>query len=210
MIGIYKITSPTNKVYIGQSTNIEKRFKAYFKLRCKSQIKLYRSFIKHGVENHTFEILLECEIHELNNKERYFQDLYSVIGLKGLNCQLINTSYQNGALCVETRLKIGIQRRGRKHTEETKKLIGMNNSKRIITEETKNKISNSLKGIKLCKERSDKSNFTRRKVILDTSNGVFYFGIIEAAKYNNINYQTLGAQLRGKKTKSKETNLIYV
>jgi excinuclease UvrABC nuclease subunit len=29
MIGIYKITSPSNKVYVGQSTNIEKRWSGY-------------------------------------------------------------------------------------------------------------------------------------------------------------------------------------
>ena len=29
MIGIYKITSPTNRVYIGQSVNIKKRFRSY-------------------------------------------------------------------------------------------------------------------------------------------------------------------------------------
>jgi len=33
--GIYKITSPTNKVYIGQSTNILFRFRAYKRLNCK-------------------------------------------------------------------------------------------------------------------------------------------------------------------------------
>jgi len=35
MIGIYKITSPSNKVYIGQSINIEKRFKSYKRYDCK-------------------------------------------------------------------------------------------------------------------------------------------------------------------------------
>ena len=29
MIGIYKITSPTNKIYIGQSINVENRIKTY-------------------------------------------------------------------------------------------------------------------------------------------------------------------------------------
>jgi predicted GIY-YIG superfamily endonuclease len=41
MIGIYKITSPTNKVYIGQSLDIEKRFVNYKGLFCKQQTKLY-------------------------------------------------------------------------------------------------------------------------------------------------------------------------
>lgn len=35
MIGIYKITSPTGKIYIGQSKNIPDRIKRYKGLRCK-------------------------------------------------------------------------------------------------------------------------------------------------------------------------------
>lgn len=49
MIGIYKITSPTNKIYIGQSVNIEKRLKSYKDNLPKSQTLLLRSFLKHGV-----------------------------------------------------------------------------------------------------------------------------------------------------------------
>ena len=48
MIGIYKITSPTKKIYIGQSINIEYRIESYKKLiRCKKQIKLYNSLKKY-------------------------------------------------------------------------------------------------------------------------------------------------------------------
>lgn len=58
IIGIYKITSPTNKVYIGQSININRRFKEYLNiLKSKGQTKLYHSFNKYKIENHTFEIL---------------------------------------------------------------------------------------------------------------------------------------------------------
>ena len=49
MIGIYKITSPTNKIYIGQSTNIENRWNDYYKMiRCKRQTRLYNSLKKYG------------------------------------------------------------------------------------------------------------------------------------------------------------------
>ena len=37
MIGIYKITSPNNRVYIGQSINIEKRFIGYKRMYVKNQ-----------------------------------------------------------------------------------------------------------------------------------------------------------------------------
>ena len=48
MIGIYKIISSSNKVYIGQSTNIEKRFEIYYKLKCKNQPRLYYSLKKYS------------------------------------------------------------------------------------------------------------------------------------------------------------------
>ena len=38
--GIYKITSPSGKIYIGQSINIKSRWKYYEKLRCNKQFKI--------------------------------------------------------------------------------------------------------------------------------------------------------------------------
>lgn len=81
MIGIYKITSPSNNIYIGQSINLERRLARYKSNlnSSKGQIRLNRSFIKYGVENHLFEIVLECSIEELNTKERYYQELFDCI-----------------------------------------------------------------------------------------------------------------------------------
>lgn len=62
MTGIYKITSQSKKIYIGQSVDIEKRFKRYKNLHCKKQIRLYNSFLKYGVDKHKFEILCECNV----------------------------------------------------------------------------------------------------------------------------------------------------
>jgi group I intron endonuclease len=131
MIGIYKITSPSKKIYIGQSIDIEYRFKRYKSLNSgvKKQILLYRSFIKYGVENHFFEVLCECEIFELNEKERYYQDLYSAIGSKGLNCKLTKSSDRKGEHSLETKQKISKaisnKRIGYKHSDETKRKIGL-------------------------------------------------------------------------------------
>ena len=68
-IGVYKITSPTNKIYIGQSTDIDKRWYHYNKLRCKGQPQLYNSLKFHGAENHTFEILEICNATQLDERE---------------------------------------------------------------------------------------------------------------------------------------------
>ncbi len=52
IVGIYKITNPKGKVYIGQSVNIKKRWGDYKCLHnCKEQKMLYNSFIKYGVNN---------------------------------------------------------------------------------------------------------------------------------------------------------------
>lgn len=84
--GIYKITSPSHKVYIGQSIDIKKRFREYSTLSCKSQLSLFNSFKKHGVNKHKFEILQQCEREELNGLEKYYVDLFQCFNSKyGLN-----------------------------------------------------------------------------------------------------------------------------
>lgn len=59
MVGIYKITSPSGKVYIGQSWNIEKRHQDYRYLKCKDLPKLYYSLKKYSVSAHLFETIIE-------------------------------------------------------------------------------------------------------------------------------------------------------
>lgn len=73
--GIYKITNPKGAIYIGQSKNVNERLARYKKLQCcKSQHLLYRSFLKYGINNHTFEILIigEYSKDELNKLENEY------------------------------------------------------------------------------------------------------------------------------------------
>jgi hypothetical protein len=105
MIGIYKITSPSGKIYIGQSINIKNRFNQYKRLySVKNQPKLYDSFKEYGINNHIFEIIQECNIELLNEQERYWQDFYDVLE-NGLNSILTKTINKKGELSVETKLK---------------------------------------------------------------------------------------------------------
>jgi hypothetical protein len=84
-IGIYKITSPSNKIYVGQSIDIERRFKHYKNLKeIKGQKKIYYSIKKYGYENHVFEILEKCNVDELDSKEEYWIVFYDSCN-KGLN-----------------------------------------------------------------------------------------------------------------------------
>ena len=82
MIGIYKIQNiVTNQIYIGQSINIEERIKEhklipFQKNRPTYNYPLYTDMRKYGVDNFTFEIILECKKEELNHFEQYFINLY--------------------------------------------------------------------------------------------------------------------------------------
>ena len=56
MVGIYELISLSGKVYVGQSWDIIRRFRAYRNLRCQKQPKLYNSLVKYGWENHRIHI----------------------------------------------------------------------------------------------------------------------------------------------------------
>ena len=204
MICIYKITSPSNKIYIGQTVNYKSRLWYYMKLRCKQQIRLYNSFNKYGVKEHLFEVIEECEIELLNERERYWQDFYNVINKNtGLNCVLTKTTDRSGKMSEETRQKL--------IKNNTRPMLGKQHSK-----ETKLKMSESSKGKQKSKEH--KINISKgllnntysklSKILLDTQSGIFYDSINKASIALDINYSTLKAML-GNKFKNK-TNLIFV
>lgn len=95
--GIYKITSPVGKVYVGQSTHVESRLSDYKRLTgCKKQVRLYNSLKAHGAKTHVFEVVEECCAAQLNERERYWQDALNATGYSGLNCRLTATYDRSG------------------------------------------------------------------------------------------------------------------
>lgn len=79
--GIYKITNrKTGLCYIGQSVDIAKRWKDHAKcglgIDTPSQNKLYKAMLNDGLTNFSFELLEECEKNLLNEKEKFYIDLY--------------------------------------------------------------------------------------------------------------------------------------
>jgi group I intron endonuclease len=193
-VGIYKITSPNGEIYIGQSINIEKRWKTYYwqfsTKRLKAQIKLYLSFKEYGYENHIFEIveeMLGSTRLERLHKEKYYKILYDSVN-NGLNCK-----YEDGGVEMtdNVRLKIGLGNKGKtvsnktreklskihinnknmlgkKHSEETKKKMSEKHKGKILTQEHINNIKKSTKGILKTQEWKDKisNNHSMNKPII--------------------------------------------
>ena len=80
--GIYKITNKaTGEVYIGQSVDIATRWKNHVKcglgIDASATNTLYNNMQSTGVWNFTFELLQKCERSKLNEKERFWIDMYS-------------------------------------------------------------------------------------------------------------------------------------
>ena len=192
-IGVYKITSPSGKVYIGQSWNIANRFSKYKSLSSiKKQLALYNSIKKYGWINHKFEILEkftnitqgeldECEIKHI----QYY---------RSINCDLLNI--REGGLGGKLRkdsIDKMLKTRGKwNHSEETKQKISISHKGLNHSFETRQKMKNMKNSI---------------KIIFHKETGTFYFGVKEAAITFNLKYDTLCKILQGR-IKNK-TNLIY-
>lgn len=118
IVGVYKITSPDKKVYIGQSVDVLKRWRHYINLWCVSQVRLHSSLKKYGPSRHKFELLCQCSRSELNELEVYYIELYQSFNTKfGLN---LRSGGECSAHSEETKRKIGAANRGKKASLETR------------------------------------------------------------------------------------------
>jgi group I intron endonuclease len=140
MIGIYKIINPEGKIYIGQSIDIDRRFKEYKRLQKRSAgRKIMSSLKKFGSENHIFEVIEECLITQLHEREYYWKKYYTSVE-KGLNCDYFDIS--GGPRSEETKRRISEGAKGKKRSEETKQKL-----RKPKTEEHKKNISKSKQNI---------------------------------------------------------------
>ena len=201
MIGIYKITNPKGKIYIGQSINIEKRIKHYYNLTCKAQPILFNSLKKYGIRNHKLEILEECVESDLNKRERYYQEFFDSVE-NGLNCRYTETLEKSGKLSVETKEKMSKAQKkrfenkehhskGAKRSKESKKKMSEKAKGRVFSDEHIRNLSESHKG----KMTGQDHPFS--KTILHLDYGIYYFSIKEAAESLGVERRVLGCQLRG-------------
>ena len=85
MVGVYKFTNKiNNKSYIGQSTNIERRYKEHKTKKCENSL-FHNAINEYGFENFDFAIIETCDVNELNEKEVYYIKKYNTLFPNGYN-----------------------------------------------------------------------------------------------------------------------------
>ena len=172
--GIYKITSPSQNIYIGKSIDIYDRWKYYDKLKCKGQIRLYRSLIKYGVKNHKFEIIHTCIECELSKWEIFYIKKYNSFNTQhGLN---LSMGGLGGRISDEAKKKISDFHKGKQWMLGRKQSV-----------ESKLKMSIAKKGIKLSKEHKDKLSLSHRGKTLSKTHR---FNISKSNKGRTISEET--------------------
>ena len=77
--GIYKITNIKNNMcYVGQAKDIASRWNQHCKrgvgADTPTKNKIYPAMLEYGIENFTFEIIEDCELEKLGEREKFWQD----------------------------------------------------------------------------------------------------------------------------------------
>lgn len=89
-IGIYKIENKINgKIYIGQSVDIKKRWSRH-KRSAKNELEekypIHYAILKYGLDNFSFDVVEECDVSVIDERELYYISFYDSMIPKGYNC----------------------------------------------------------------------------------------------------------------------------
>lgn len=154
MVGIYKITSPTGRVYVGQSWNIENRRTQHARTdkRTHNYI-LAKSIKKYGWDAHIFEVIMSLPENttqmQLDQCEIDCIESCRMFGFKLMN---LKEGGSKGKHCAESIARMT----GIKRSEDCKEKHRINATGKIFSEETREKLRIANIGKKLSEEHKAK------------------------------------------------------
>ena len=215
MIGIYKITNKiNNKFYIGQSKNVKRRIIEHKCVYHETNKSLKAAYKKYGIENFDFEILEQCDLEKLNEREKYW--------IKELKPQYNRTTGGDGSPnhCVDEKTRQILKQKGKEFwnnlDDETKNKIINQNLKgpaigHKVSEETRKKLREYNLGKKQSKETIEKrkqtialkkingyvqTNQNHRKKVICIETGEIFSSLKDAK--DKYNLSTLCEHLKGR------------
>lgn len=156
---IYKMVSPSGRIYIGITTNVQSRRRDYEKIDCPHQIAVFNSLKKYGFESHSFEVI---ETFSSNVSYAYGKEIFWIRTHlsnyskwpqhRGLNLTEGGRGSHGRVVSEDTKEKLRKANLGKKYSNETKaKLSAMRKGKkinRVWTDEQKKVQSERVKGFK--------------------------------------------------------------
>lgn len=156
MIYVYKISNIlNNKIYIGQTKRLNKRFKEH--VIYKKFSLLSKAIKKYGINNFSFEIITKTKFQQTANLlEEYFIIIYNTLTPKGYNVLL---GANGNRFSIEKREELSQIHKGKKLTDEHKKNISLGNS---IPKSENHKRAMSLS--RLGKSHKCKNNWRKKPI----------------------------------------------
>jgi len=158
--GIYKITI-LNNIYIGSSSNLHRRMWEHsWKLKNNKHVNrhLQNVYNKYGINNFFIEIIEECNVDLLLEREQYYINILkpnlnkspvagTTLGLKLTEKQCLTRKLNNlGRKHSEESIQKRVSKiKGRKYSEEHRKNISNSKKGKCISEEHKLKLINGNK-----------------------------------------------------------------
>ncbi len=165
-IGIYCIENLINsKKYFGQSIDLNGRLskhKSKLKHNCHENKHLQDAYDKYGVDSFRFYIVEECEICELDEREKYYIALNDSDNREhGYNIE--PGGNKNKQLSDETKEKLRLANLGKKASQETKEKISIANKGRKISDEQRQFLRDLHTGSHLSEETKKKIGIASKK-----------------------------------------------
>lgn len=145
--GIYLITRvETGQMYVGQSVNIERRFKQHKRQHKNSHVDC--AIRKYGAAAFAFDILEECPEKLLNARETFWIDAFDTFD----NPDMEHYNHQIGGgrrrFSEETLRKIGEASKGRRHSAESRAKMSAAHKGRRFTDKHRANLSASVSAAK--------------------------------------------------------------
>lgn len=192
LICVYKITSPSGKVYIGQTVHFRRRVTAHIKDSINLNTILYRSFSKYGILNHSLELIEVLDDKELlDEREIYWIEHYQSFfkNLLGMNLTQGGKGVKGKQLSEKQKLLLIEANKNRVWTEEQRQALSLRTKNKTWkmkegyispskgiprTEEVKQKIREANLGRKMSEEaklkmsKNKKGRISNRKGVILT------------------------------------------